>query len=86
MSALERKWWFVGLAAALSSFGTNLLLDSAGMPRFDSGNVARWLVHTICFIGIWRCVAFIGWLIVLMISPSLAGAKTDSPSSRPAGT
>jgi hypothetical protein len=65
---LERNWWFLlpvtGLAAALTAY----LMDSAGLAR--PYTVAQWVLYGVCFGGLQRGFSFVGWLLVLFLSPS----------------
>ena len=37
-------------------------------PPFQHG-AAQWAVWFLCFMGLQRCFAFLGWLTVLVVSP-----------------
>jgi hypothetical protein len=75
MSPLERKPWYVGIVAFLATMANTFLMNSAGM-QIGNYNLAQWLVYCLCLAAIWRGISFVGWLIVLMISPALAGSRT----------
>ena len=68
MSELERKWWFFIPVVILTAMSTILLLHAAGLPPFEYG-AAQWAVWFLCFMGLQRCFAFLGWLTVLVVSP-----------------
>jgi len=76
MSELERKWWFslpVGMLTMLATIG---LLRAVGLPflPFQYG-VAQWAVYLLCFVGLQRCISFLGWLTVLIVSPKTITAR-----------
>lgn len=83
MSTLERKWWYVALVALLATCCTLYLLESAGMPPMGEYGVANWIVYGLCAGALWRGMSFVGWLLVLGISPSLAGVR---PKAGPPGS
>jgi hypothetical protein len=68
MSTLEKKWWFIALASLLSVLLTLSLMRSAGV--WPAQGMAQWVIYFFCFAGIWKCLSFLGWLIVLLVSPS----------------
>lgn len=74
---LARTWWFVGSLAALSALLTLPLLRAAGLGSPE--NWAQWLVHFLCFSGIWTGLSSIGWFAVLLIAPS---SKLLDPARR----
>lgn len=80
MSTLERKWWYVALVCVLATICTRYLLDSAGFPAMGQFGVAQWIVYALCFAALWRGISFVGWLLVLGIAPSLAGATPSRNS------
>lgn len=67
MSKLEKKWWFAGPVAGISAVLAILLMQGAGlwMPQ----GAAQWLVYLLCFVGIQRSVALVGWLLFLIAAP-----------------
>jgi hypothetical protein len=67
-TTLEQKWWFIVSAAALSAVFTNLVLRMAGLGSPE--NLAQFIVYLLCFMGIWKCIAFLSWLLVLVLKPS----------------
>ena len=82
MSPVERKWWFVVPVCFVTTFCTRYLLESAGFPPIMvEFNVVQWIIYFLCFCVLWRGFSFAGWLLVLGISPSMAGARTQEKSS-----
>ena len=65
---LGRTWWFAGLLAGVSALLTLPLLHAAGIPSPE--NWAQWLVYFLCYVTVWRCLGFLGWFVVLLVSPS----------------
>ncbi|MGF6272197.1 hypothetical protein ABIB38_000539 [Massilia sp. UYP11] len=76
MSELEKKWWFSGIVGGLTTFATLFLMSTAGLAPFEY-TAAQWAVWFLCFVGLQRCISFLGWLTVLMASPKTitAGRK-----------
>ena len=67
MSKLEKKWWFVATISFLATLFTIALMQSAGV--WPVNGFAQWLVFFMCFAGCWRCLSFLGGLIVVLVSP-----------------
>lgn len=67
-SNLEKKWWFIAVVTAVSAFLTIMLMDHAG--NWPVKGPAQWLVYGLCFLGISRCVSFIGWLATVLAAPN----------------
>lgn len=67
-SKLERKWWFQIPVIALALILTAYLIYAAGFPNTYS--FARWMLYSLSFIGLKRAISFIGWLLVLCLSPA----------------
>jgi hypothetical protein len=76
-TGLGRKWWFNGLLGGLSALLTLPLLRAAGLASPD--NLAQWVVYFLCFFSVWRALAFAGWLLLLLVSPS---SKLLEPTGR----
>ena len=74
MSELEKKWWFSLPVSMLTVMSTIGLLHAAGFPPFQYG-AAHWAVWFLCFMGLQRCFAFLGWLAVLVVSPRTIPAE-----------
>lgn len=68
MSELERKWWFVLIVSMLTMASTLGLLYAAGLPPFEYSG-AQWVVWFFCYVGLQRCFSFLGWSLVLIVSP-----------------
>jgi hypothetical protein len=52
----------------LTVMSTIGLLHVAGFPPFQY-SAAQWAVWFLCFMGLQRCFSFLGWLVVLVVSP-----------------
>jgi hypothetical protein len=76
-STLEQKWWFIVSAGALSAAFTNLVLRMAGLGSPE--NLAQFIVYLLCFTGIWKCIAFLSWLLLLLLKPT---SKLLDPAAR----
>lgn len=72
MSRLENKWWYIVVVSILTVLATRYVMDMAGVPAAESFSMARFLLHFFCFVGLWRCFSFIGWLVALAWAPALA--------------
>jgi hypothetical protein len=84
MSRLEKKWWFILIVSFMSTFATRYLLDAAGLPAVRGFHAAQFAVYLCCFFGIWRGFSFLGWLLALLLAPSLVSvAGPTPPSPRP---
>ncbi|CAH0159584.1 hypothetical protein SRABI118_00725 [Massilia sp. Bi118] len=81
MSRLEKKWWFILVVSFMTAFTTRYLLDAAGLPPLRSFQPAQFAVYLFCFFGVWRGFSFLGWLIALVLSPSLVSAAGPTPPS-----
>lgn len=68
MKNVERKWWYVAASAFLSTVITISLLRAAGI--WPTTGVAQWIVYFICFVGVWRCIGFVSWFVILFTTPS----------------
>lgn len=64
LQGLERKWWFVALVGLLTVLSTRFLLVAAGLPATPE-DAAQLTVYLLCFIGVWKVLAFALWLLVL---------------------
>ena len=83
MSALERKWWFIGIVSFLTIIVTRYLIDSAGFPVRPEYNWAQWAVFILIYAAVWRCLSFSGWLIAVAISPAYATKGAANPLKQP---
>lgn len=68
MSKLEKKWWFAAPVTFISAILTILLLNGAGV--WPASGAAQWAVYFLCFVGLQRSVAFLGWLAFLVAAPT----------------
>jgi hypothetical protein len=68
MTKLERKWWFVGTVAAVAAIVAAHLMNRAGI--LQPYNFAQWTLYILCLVGLQRGFSFVGWLLVLCLSPS----------------
>ena len=68
MSRLEKNGWFIAAVSSVTAVLTILLLHGAAL--WPARGVEQWVVYFFCFAGIWRCISFLGWLIVLIAAPS----------------
>lgn len=75
MSELERKWWFSLPVGMLAMLATLWLLHTVGFTPFPQYGVAQWAVYFLCFVGLQRCISFLGWLTVLIVSPKTITAE-----------
>jgi hypothetical protein len=66
-SKLERKWWFALPVGALAAILTLHFLSSAGITY--PFNFSQWILCAMCFTGLQRGLSFIGWFLVLSLSP-----------------
>ena len=66
-SKLEQTWWFVGLMGGLSALVTIHVMRTAGI--WAPANFAQWILYFFCFVGIHRCISFLGWGVVLLVAP-----------------
>jgi hypothetical protein len=74
MSPIEKKWPFVVIVAVCTVLTTMYIMQAAGMPSMTGENLAQGVLYFFCFFGVWRVYSFLGWLLVLWISPKTAGA------------
>ena len=44
------------------------------MPSMTGHNLAQGILYFFCFFGVHRTYSFLGWPLVLWISPKMAGA------------
>ena len=72
MSALEKKWWFSLPVTLLSLLLTLFITSHAGLPLPGNFNGAQWILYLVLALGLQRCFSFLGWLLVLFVSPSTA--------------
>ena len=66
-SKLERKWWFALPVGALAAILTLHFVNSAGIEH--PYNFSQWVLYFLCFTGLQRGLSFVGWLLVLILSP-----------------
>ena len=66
-SKLEQTWWFVGLVGGLSALLTLQVMRAAGIWSPD--NLAQWTLYFFGFVGIQRCISFLGWGVLLLMAP-----------------
>lgn len=66
-SKLEQKLWFVGVVCGLSALVTMHVMRIAGI--WEPGNFAQWILYFFCFVGIHRCISFLGWGVLLLVAP-----------------
>lgn len=83
MSALERKWWFIGIVSFLTILVTRYLIDSAGFPAQREYSWAQWAIFILSYAAVWRSLSFCGWLIAVAISPAYATKGTTLPMKQP---
>jgi len=74
MSPIEKKWPFVAINAVCTVLTTMYIMGAAGMPSMTGENLAQGILYFFCFFGVHRTYSFLGWLLVLWISPKMAGA------------
>ena len=66
-SKLERRWWFATPVCALAAILTLNFVESAGIHH--PYNFSQWVLYVLCFVGLQRGLSFMGWLLVLVLSP-----------------
>ena len=74
---LVRHVWITGLLSGLGTLLTILVLRRAGMPMPDTA--AQWIVYFLCFTGIWKCLEFAAWFVLLLVVPT---SKLLDPAGR----
>ncbi|QGZ41229.1 hypothetical protein IP92_00146 [Pseudoduganella flava] len=67
VNKLERKWWFAGLAGALTTLVCLYLMEGAGLPRIGQMNGYQFVLYCFAFAGLWRAISFGMWLVALML-------------------
>lgn len=73
-SKIERKLWFVGIVGGLSAVVTIYVMRTAGI--WEPANLAQWILYFFCFVGIHRCISFLGWGVLLQVAPKSALLKS----------
>lgn len=80
-SHLERQWYFIGPSCMCAVFLTRYVMEMAGIARID--NFAHWIIFIFCVIGFQRAISFLGWLLVLGVSPAAATRGQEKPAAGP---
>lgn len=76
MSPLEKKLPFIAAVSVCTVLTTMAIMSAAGMPPMAGFNLAQFVLYFFCFFGVWRAYSFLGWLLVLWISPgTITGMK-----------
>lgn len=70
MSPLEKKLPFAAIVGVCTILTTLYITGAAGMQSPTGDNLAQMILYFFCFFGLWRVYSFLGWLLVLWISPA----------------
>lgn len=70
MSPLEKKLPFAIPVCVCTVLTTMYIMDAAGIGSIAQQNVAQMILYFCCFFGVSHVYSFIGWLLVLWISPA----------------
>jgi len=67
---LEPKWRYAVPLNLLTGMMTLCAMAAAGMPQLN--NVAQATLYLAFFIGLQRCLSWLGWRLLLRVVPSAA--------------
>jgi hypothetical protein len=70
MSPLEKKLPFAIPVCVCTVLTTMAIMDAAGIGSIGQQNFAQMVLYFCCFFGVSRAYSFLGWLLVLWISPA----------------
>jgi hypothetical protein len=77
MSPLEKKLPFAIPVCVCTVLTTMAIMDAAGIGAIPGQNVAQMVLYFFCFFGVSRAYSFLGWLLVLWISPATITGKQE---------
>ena len=79
MFPLEKKLPFAAAAVVCvcTVLTTLYIMEAAGIGSIPKQNLAQAILYFFCFFGLWRVYSFLGWMLVLWISPATITGKKE---------